>query len=465
MEFYKRIWILVFLFCFRLLNGQVTESDLKKHVEILASPEFEGRGIRNAGHKKAELYILRQLNYARLKPGNQESFRQEFSFKNVLVTPPFNHHIVIQGDTLINFLDYVSVRTNSAKSKEIVLYAAVDADKIKTKKDEEERKAILIDDVDEQILNTLVMKGFNYIITPVSSDEEFLRLKEINESGIIQDISDANLFLIPSREYDMYYLHPKVYTELKHQLKIKQKKAFQKVGNIELPVKKKEINANPSNLLALIPGENADSTIVISAHYDHIGVINNQVYLGANDNASGTAGVLAVAKELQKYANKNGLPKYNILFAFFSCEEVGLKGSQFYVENPASPLNSTIANINLDMIGNEDEQHKSNPNFIYAYGPKGKSEFLMHKIDSINQESNFLTLDFFENNMQVGNKFLRLSDQANFIKNDIPALFLFNGLSPHYHKVSDRPDKLDYTKMKNVCNLLVALIKDMAYDL
>ncbi len=199
------------------------------------------------------------------------------------------------------------------------------------------------------------------------------------------------------------------------------------------------------NIWAYIEGsEKPDEVLVISAHYDHVGMKNGEVYNGADDDGSGTVALLEIAQAFMKAKADGYGPKRSILFLHVTGEEHGLHGSRYYSENPLFPIASTIADLNIDMIGRRDDDHKDNGNYVYVIG----SDRLSTELHNINEEANKkytkLTLDYKFNDRKDPNQFYFRSDHYNFAKKGIPIIFYFNGVHADYHKATDEPDKIEY---------------------
>lgn len=201
-----------------------------------------------------------------------------------------------------------------------------------------------------------------------------------------------------------------------------------------------------ANVMALIKGsEFPEEVIVLSAHYDHVGMDEEgNVYNGADDDGSGTVAMLEMAQAFQ-LAVKNGQgPKRSILFLHVTGEEIGLYGSRYYTENPLFPLANTVCNLNTDMIGRVDEFHKEDPNYIYLIGSDRLSQDLHDLSEKANQDFVGLDLVYTYNAKNDPNRFYYRSDHYNFAKHGIPVIFYFNGTHEDYHKTTDTPDKINY---------------------
>ena len=199
------------------------------------------------------------------------------------------------------------------------------------------------------------------------------------------------------------------------------------------------------NILAYIEGsEFPNEVIVISAHYDHLGMKGEEVYNGADDNASGSSAVMELAQSFQMAKKQGNGPKRSILFLHLTGEEIGLFGSKFYIEHPVFSLDSTVVDLNIDMVGRVDKKHTGNKDYIYLIG----SDRLSQDLHNISQETNKsytqLKLDYTYNNEKDPNNYYQRSDHYNFAKNNIPVIFYFNGTHEDYHRTTDTADKIDF---------------------
>ncbi len=209
------------------------------------------------------------------------------------------------------------------------------------------------------------------------------------------------------------------------------------------------------NVLAFIKGsEKPEEVLVLSAHLDHIGKHDGEIYSGADDDGSGTVALLEIAEAFNK-AKKNGDgPKRSILILHVTGEEKGLYGSRFYAENPVFPLENTIANINIDMIGRVDSSHKEKPNYIYVIGADRLSSGLDDAVTKANLNLENFKLDYKYNDRNDPERIYYRSDHYNFAKKGVPAVFFFSGIHEDYHQPTDTPDKIDYPLMTKRTKLI-----------
>ncbi len=216
------------------------------------------------------------------------------------------------------------------------------------------------------------------------------------------------------------------------------------------------------NILAFIPGsEKPDEIIVVSAHYDHVGMKNGVVYPGADDDGSGTVAVMEIAKAFQAAKKAGHGPKRSILFLHVTGEEHGLFGSSYYVENPVFPLANTVADLNIDMIGRDDPANRGKQ-YVYVIG----SEMLSSELKKISEASNTKTvnleLNYKYDDPKDPDRLYYRSDHYNFAKHGIPVAFYFDGIHEDYHKPTDTPDKIDYPLLKKRTELVFATAWELA---
>ena len=216
----------------------------------------------------------------------------------------------------------------------------------------------------------------------------------------------------------------------------------------------KEVSAN--NVVGYIEGSDSvlkNELLIVGAHYDHVGYIKDHkpgedyIYNGADDNASGAGTMMAVSAAFGTMKNK---PKRSVLFIAFCGEEKGLLGSEDYTENPLFPLDKTVAMLNLDMVGRND------PDSLYIIGGPRSPD-----LKEINIEENKKVGFILSYNME---RFLGQSDQASFLKKNIPILFYHTGEEQQYHKVSDEAYLINYEKASSVAHLVFLTALHIAND-
>lgn len=225
--------------------------------------------------------------------------------------------------------------------------------------------------------------------------------------------------------------------------------------NFTINIKNKAINVGTENVLAYVEGSDLkDELIVITAHYDHLGMNGKIVFNGADDDGSGTVAVIELAKTFAKARNEGHGPRRSLLFMTVAGEEKGLLGSAYYVNNPVFPLANTVCDLNIDMIGRIDAKHEDNPNYIYLIGSDKLSSTLHTISENMNKTYTNLELDYTYNDEKDKNRFYYRSDHYNFAKNGIPVIFYFNGVHADYHKETDEVEKINFAKMEKITQLV-----------
>ena len=226
------------------------------------------------------------------------------------------------------------------------------------------------------------------------------------------------------------------------------------------------------NVAALLEGSDPDlrdEVIVISAHHDHMGIgapddDGDMIYNGADDNASGSIGMLASAKALKQVAEEGNGPDRSILFLHVAAEEWGLLGSRYYSDHPTVPEENIVANINMDMIGRWDEQHEEqgDSNYVYIIGAEIISSDLNEMLERANSWSAGVDLNMRYNDLDDPNQFYRRSDHWSFGRLEIPFIFFFSGVHEDYHQPGDTPDKILYDTLSKRVQLITATMVEIA---
>ncbi len=210
------------------------------------------------------------------------------------------------------------------------------------------------------------------------------------------------------------------------------------------------------NVVAYIEGsEKPEQVVVISSHYDHIGINDDgQINNGADDDGSGTVGMLEIAQAFEKAVEDGYRPKRTILFLHNTGEEKGLIGSKYYTDHPVFPMENTVADLNIDMIGRIDSAHAGNDHYIYLIGSDKLSTELHALSENVNSEYTKLDLDYRYNDENDPNRFYYRSDHYNFAKHNVPVIFYFNGVHEDYHQPTDTPDKINYEALAKRAKLV-----------
>jgi Zn-dependent M28 family amino/carboxypeptidase len=230
------------------------------------------------------------------------------------------------------------------------------------------------------------------------------------------------------------------------------------------------------NVVAMLEG--SDSTlknqwVIVTGHPDHDGALGDQIWNGADDNGSGTVGLVAIAEAYAMAAQEGRRPRRSILFAAFNSEERGLLGAWAFTEAPLVPLAQIVAVLNMDMIGRNEEvpigggnrfrglpvqTAESNNNSVTLLG-WSRSPTLTNAIERANGAYGLLLKKNYDNNTS---NLIRRSDHWPFIQRGVPGIWFHTGLHPDYHTIYDDPEKINYPKMEKITRLVHQVSWDLA---
>ena len=219
------------------------------------------------------------------------------------------------------------------------------------------------------------------------------------------------------------------------------------IDSLENSTNSKNINwVNTENVAAIIEGSTyPDEYIILTAHLDHVGIEDGEIYNGADDDGSGSMALLEIAQAFKLAELDGNRPKRSIVILHVSAEEKGLLGSKYYTDNPLYPLDETITNLNVDMIGRTDPTRNSNNDeYIYLIGTDRLSTMLHETSEEVNDRTVNLELDYRFNAWDDPNRFYERSDHWHFAKNNIPVIFYFSGTHEDYHQPTDTAEKIRY---------------------
>lgn len=238
------------------------------------------------------------------------------------------------------------------------------------------------------------------------------------------------------------------------------------VPNVEVSstIRNKSVPLVTENVIAAVEGVDPalkHEFIVLTSHYDHVGIDptldGDQIFNGADDDGSGTVSLLEIAQAFQKAREDGYGPRRSILFLNVSAEEKGLLGSRYYSDfEPVVPLDNTVANLNIDMIGRHDPTYPGETtDYVYIIGGNLISDDIHEVNDNVNELlATGIELSERFNAPDDPNQFYRRSDHWNFAKHNVPFIFYFTGTHEDYHGVGDEPHKVDYERMEKIARLI-----------
>jgi len=460
----------------------ITEADLSKHLHILASDEFGGRETGEKSIDLASDYLTNFYENADLEKVKDNSYLQAY---NLILQPAEGISIHTSKKTFAFKKDFYIFpsyfKNEEINTRAIFLGYGIDDEKYSDYNGVDVAgKVVIVYDGEPK------KEDGNYLISGTEKQSDwsnwlrFLKVKKAKEKGakaicIIDKSIEQNTKLyteyIDSKKTDIvskstkfsfpaFYVSEELAKALigKKKLPKKELPAIKKIVSkkkIQIKINRENKEKIANNVMAYVEGsDKKEEVIVVSAHYDHIGVEGGEVFNGADDDGSGTVAVMEMAEAFMLAKKEGHGPRRSLLFLNVSGEEKGLLGSRYYTDNPVIPLENTVANLNIDMIGRLDKKHEDNENYIYIIG----ADILSQDLHDINEHTNStyskLDLDYTYNDVNDPNRYYYRSDHYNFAKNNVPAIFYFNGVHADYHKSTDTVDKIIFSKMEKITRLV-----------
>lgn len=480
----------------------ITIEELRDHMFYLGSDELEGRLSGSPGFVKAQQYVVTQLRQAGLSPIAKTKDATRSYYQDITIykySPDSGNRLTvikngnertfsIKDDFIINSDNSFETKESSGglafvgaglkesdhgindynnievKGKWVVVLAINGALPLSIEKKlspeilrkynnnlEEKRKIIIKNAKDAGAIGIIT-------IPPNAMLKNWKRMKESTQDfhivpGIAKIYRESSLpvIIIDSSMVDYLFngekYNPRTDKEPYKSFVFK---------NSELRLQKKyNLSTIPtSNVVALIEGSDPilkNEFIILGAHLDHMGILNGVIMNGADDNASGSAGVLEIAEALVK-----SKPKRSVICVLYTGEELGLLGSSYFTENPPVPLKDIIANINIDMIGCLNTDVKG----LAPIGASGVSSKLKEVIIKVGEKNKEIPLDwtYEDTNPSI----ISGSDNYSFQLKKIPAVFFFTGLNSDIHKPSDDAEKIDYEILQKSCKLIYEVTLELA---
>ena len=454
--------------------GSIRENDLKRHLEIISHDSLEGRETGQPGLQKAAEYLQNQFKEIGLNPikeGSENPYYQSFN----LVKGKWGEVILsVEGVSYKNMEDFIYVSTSiQSYNKNISLKFAgqgikEDYDNIDCSN---KGVVILLPEVIgnwEEKLSIAKDAGIKEIFFIYGSTDENIEKVISSYRNYLMGAQFKLKSDTPEDKMKVFLITPGMaermfdtsIKKLKSSVAKAGKGKYKSINKIQegeviAEVESTEDIVETENVIGFVEGQQRpDEVLIISAHYDHVGMKNGEIYNGADDNGSGTAAILELA-EAFALAREMGIgPKRSVMFILLTGEEKGLLGSSHYVSHPLFPLNKTIANLNIDMIGRIDNTYVDNPGYVYLIGSDKISQELHMISEEANKNHIGLILDYTYNAEDHPEMFYYRSDHYNFAKNGIPVIFYFTGVHDDYHKPTDVIDKILFDRMALVTKLI-----------
>jgi Zn-dependent M28 family amino/carboxypeptidase len=492
----KKIFLLSFLFAATASFAQtdiaakygnmITGADLKKHLTIIASDEFEGRETGTEGQRNAAAYIEKQFiemglkkpaalrTYQQLYPLFQDSVQTSSLIingvaaengKDFLIplgknsSAKFNAAKLIFAGYGIDDVAYNDYKNINVKGKVVVIFLGepkkadkyfIDAsagkiskwtfpgleNKLAAAKARGAVGVLVINPTMETFSKRMVdnnsSTGVNFESLPQTENVKTLNYALVSHSfakTLLPVEFDSALAKVKAKE---------LFKTKAIDKKIKVDYAFSKVRNI----------INASNVIGIIEGtDKKDEYVFLTGHYDHLGKHDGKIYYGADDDGSGTCGVIEMATAFAKAAADGHKPRRTMVFMTVSGEEKGLWGSEYYSDHPLYPLDKTSVDLNTDMVGRTDTERKTGDtlNYVYVVGHDKISSEMPIINEAANAKYTNLVLDYKFDDPNDKERIYYRSDHYNFARKGVPVLFFYDGmLKADYHKPTDTVDKINF---------------------
>lgn len=487
-------------------SESIKSSDLKTYVEFLASPLLKGRMNGEEGLDIAAEYIASQAKLIGLKPANGNSYFQPYTILSTTADPSKTYIKVSDGGDTVTlkqpFFNYIPTGPAEINLEGDVVFAGYGIKDTKNNYND-------LDNIDVQGKIILIMDGFptkadgktpafgdqpdgemaviRKVLPIFSSKPKAILIVANPKSGFrslsesqpgIAGFLNSKVSMKGNKEQDlsgMMAMMPKVLfidravadellkgsgkslEGLQNQINSSLKPQSFLISNKKLVAKeaiiKKEKTQN--NVAAFIEGSDPvlkNEVVVFSGHYDHIGAVGDKVNPGADDDASGCAALLSMAQAFQSMKKK---PLRSIVFLWVSGEEIGLYGSKYYTDNPIFPLNKTVVDLNMDMIGrvktpadSTKDTPMTGPDEVFVISDSQSKELMA--IAGQADKNSRLNFDYSLSGRDHPLHLFARSDHYNFVTKDIPVLFFSSGIHTDYHTPGDIVSKLDFNKMELV---------------
>ena len=479
----------------RDLAATIQPDDLRRHLTVLAADDMEGRETGQPGQKRAAAYLAEQLRIMGFPAiGEGGGYFQTIKFSRQRWD---TIALSVDGEELRHLWDFYSSPGLNADRP------AVDIDEITFLGygiEEEGYSDYGGQDVTGKTL--LIFAGEprsrhgNFLLTGTKDPSDWslndgrkLRLARAkgaatvliidpafrkNVQDVRKEVLDGRLRMAEQteaerREANSVYITPDLARRLlgkQYKKVVRARRRIEKSGRLRPVTVATDLRLTQTKVVTELIGENVlgylegtdpelrDELLVVSAHYDHLGKRGEAIFNGADDNGSGSSTILEVAEAFVQAKREGKGPRRSVLFLWVSGEEKGLLGSEYYASHPVFPLEQTIADINVDMVGRVDEKHAGNPYYIYVIGSDRLSSELHRINETVNRDFTQLAFDYTYNMDDDPNRYYYRSDHYNFARQGIPSVFFFNGSHADYHRDTDTVDKINFEKMARIGQLV-----------
>ncbi|GAB5526698.1 MAG: hypothetical protein Roseis2KO_45700 [Roseivirga sp.] len=421
--------LLILIFSLPLLSTAQDLDYAKEVVKALCSADFYGRGYVADGDKKAADYITKAFKAAGLK-----SFKRDYyqKFTTPVNSFPGDMELRLDGALQTAGEDYLIEPGSPGISGEFSTVQIKAQDMLNR----------------EVLTNSLISAAGKFIVIPAYDKSDFSGEEQKQIQGVINFLryhpdNPAAGSIILTRDKLTWSVSSRVEAKPSFTVHVTQADPVS-IEKVRVNVKNKFFKQyRTQNVIGYVEGKNTDSLIILTAHYDHLGMMGNQaMFPGANDNASGIAMLLSLAKQYQTEK-----PEYSTVFMAFGAEELGLLGAKHFVENPLFPLESIKFLINFDISGTGDDGIQVVNGKIY------RDKF--DKLVQLNEEQKLLA------QVKIRGEACN-SDHCMFHQKGVPGFYIYTlGGIQAYHDVYDRSETLPLTEFEDYFTLISEFIRQL----
>jgi hypothetical protein len=482
----------------------ITAAQLRTYLEFIASDELEGRDTPSRGLDIAAMYIAQHLKQWGIKPaGDVGTYFQKFPLKRSKIDVP-NTRLELNNQTFVYGEDFLANFNPANVSASNIVYASHGW--VLKSKNINPYQGIDVKDKIVVVVNSLP-KGVTFNDLQGKAGEDWfsppLYAQTNGAKAVIAFGTFGSLANWKAAKYDQtekggltfgqpqvqitiptITANPRLIAALFQGEKVNGSNVYTKAiqqdfvepfdlkptKKINLSVAVKTENTHSQNVIGILEGSDPvlkNEYVAIGAHYDHVGMNpfwagEDKIWNGADDDGSGTVAVMAMAEAFSKGAQR---PKRSILFLWVAGEEKGLWGSEYFTDNPTVPINSIVAQLNIDMIGRAqaagDENHPRNKNLpkpgeVFVIGSKLMSSELGELSEATNKAFLNMTFNYKYDDPKDPEQFFYRSDHYNFAKKGIPIIFYMDGDHADYHQPSDSIEKIDFANMEKIARTIFA---------
>jgi hypothetical protein len=450
---------------------RITPNLLRKHLYVLAADSLEGRETGTRGEQKAARYIGSQFQQIGLTPIVDVEGRKEY-YQSFPLEKRYQQEAYLAFDEnrykhLEKIICFGGKDFPEETEREVVFVGKGTEADYQGKQVENKAVIVLLSGPNLAPVELASQKGADVVLAflPGAVPENILKTSkgafEAPSFALAGKPPKIIPFLVSTKMLaDLMQVEESIFTGLAGKDSTANMTLLQNTSPAKLTVKavaRAEPLSSKNVLGYLKGGDKKEEVVILTAHYDHEGigrvVEGDSIFNGADDDASGTSAVIALAEAFSQAKKKGKGPRRSMLFMTVSGEEKGLFGSEFYTDHPVLALSGTVTDLNIDMIGRLDTLHKDG-DYLYVVGSDRLSTELHQVNEAANAQYTKLKLDYKYNDPNDPEQLYTRSDHYNFAKHNVPIIFYTSGLHADYHQRTDSAEKINYEAMAHRTRLI-----------